>query len=271
MLLKRTSPNLLIPLPGTVEFGDKDVQAVTIPHERHKTQIAYHGTCDHKKLAPVFYTPPAHHRKRPDIITQLLKAIQNTYRKSKLLAKLFYRKQKVHSQRREAIIRVLQVMFQYMDLETLEVGFYNEIGDFIRLDITKIASYANVSLIRAKRALGDITAAGYLTTIRQYKKTDDGQKIGVTAIRKISHQLFSDLGIDHFAFFTAQEWKRKRNEKKIAKKNSQKLRSLYNMINSVTDKTTHKTYSAIRKASVLLDQVSKEITAVVKKIERQNE
>jgi hypothetical protein len=39
----------------------------------------------------------------------------------------------------------------------------------------------------------------------------------------------------------------------------------------VTNKASQTTYSAIRKATVLLEHVGKEVIATIKKIERQNE
>jgi hypothetical protein len=213
--------------------------------------------------------PPSQHQKRPEIIAQAMSALERTYKKAKTLCKLFYRKQKIHSQRREAIIRVLQVLIHYMDLETLEVGFFNATGDFIRLDMAKIASYAKISPIRAKRAIRDIHNAGYLRTIRQYKETDDGRKIGKTAIRTLSQSLFRDLKIDHMSLFKAIEWKRKRNEKMLAKKNKQRLYALMNAIKACTD--TKLSFSPIRKAALLLEHVAQEIIPIIKKIERQNE
>ncbi|HJY21776.1 MAG TPA: hypothetical protein VJ279_02755, partial [Hanamia sp.] len=132
----------------------------------------------------------------------------------------------------------------------------------------KIASYAKITEIRAKRAIHDITEAGYLTTIRQYKITDDGRKIGQTAIRTISRSLFRDLNIDHLSIFKASEWKRKRNEKKLAKKNKARLRELLGSVGKLADKTTSSSFSAIRKATVLLEHVAKEIMPIIHKIEK---
>lgn len=273
MFQKRTSPNLISDLPaGELGFGDTiPFHGKIVPIKRYPTQAKPCGTCDHKRKHPRFYEPASHHKKRPKVLHEAIHALQQTYRHAKLLAKLFYRKQKVHSQRREAIIRVLQVMLQYMDLETCEIGFFNTGGDFIRLDTAKIAEYTNLSLVRTNRAICDITKAGYLTTIRQYKKTTDGRKIGMTAIRTLSRNLFRDLKIDHFSLFSAMDRKKKQNEKLLAKKNKARLRNLMQSIAHVADKTGMTAVSAIRKATMLLDHVAQEIIPIINQIERKNE
>lgn len=286
MFLKRTSPKLTIGFAAcALDFGDKyQFNEEIISHDAIENQVTNCGTSDSLSNQNIFtlhtecnqnalkvYAPPSHHKKRPSIIEDAKTALEKSYKKAKLLAKLFYRKQKVHSQRREAIIRVLQVMLHYMDLETQEVGFYNDLGDFIRLDTAKIAQYANVSLIRANRVIRDIRDAGYLSTIRQYQETDEGRKMGMPAIRKISQSLFRDLKIDHLSLFRAIEWKRKRNEKKLAKKNKARLRALLGSVSNITNKVSHQATSEIRKAAILLEHVAKEIIPIIRRTERQNE
>jgi hypothetical protein len=271
MFLKRTSPNDCLPLKGRLStFGDTQIVKVILPNDTQENQEKPCGTCDHIRNDPRYFES-AHHKKRPDIIMAALDSLKKSYKKAKILYKLFYRQQKIHSQRREAIILVLGVMLHYMDLETLEIGFFNDLGDFIRLDIAKIASYANITLTRANRAIRDIHRAGYLTTIRQYTQLDDGRKIGKTAIRTLSQSLFRDLKIDHLSVFKAMEWKRKRNEKTLAKKNKRRLYALMASIKGVADKANHKSYSAIRRVTTLLEHTAQEVMTVINKIERQNE
>lgn len=274
MFQKRTSPTSSSGFAGTgLKIGEiKLFDGYNFPIEQPQRQGKPRGACNHQRKQPSFYVPPMNHKNRPVVIKEAINALKQTYKHAKLLPDLFYRKQKVHSQRREAIIRVLQVMLHYMDLETLEVGFFNSAGEFIRLDTAKIAQYADLSLIRTNRAISDITRAGYLTSIRQYKTTIDGHKIGITSIRTISRKLFTALKIDHFSLFYAIERKRKRNEKILAKKNGEKLNILIKSFShTIKTNTSNISSSPMRRAAMLLERTTQEIMPIINDIRRKRD
>lgn len=267
MFLKRTSPNLMPTLVGSsLEIGEIDpFHAEIIPLETKIKQAKPCGTCDHDVIKPVFYTPPEHHKPRPSIINEALRALESSYfNPKKLLAKLFKKNKIKKSPRREAIIRVLQVMLQFMDMETLEVGFYDNDGHFIRLDVEYIAKQAKITLIRAKRALGDILASGYLEVSRQVKKLDSGRYISFASIRKFTVGFFMDLGVDHFKFFSAREWKRKRNEKKLLKQARGKFKNILKSVTTLAKKSSNKNQSLVRKTIVLVEDTAKALQKAFK-------
>lgn len=260
MFLKRTSPNLTSGLAARgLEFGDQGVHAQIISHEPILNQVKPCGTCDHDPLSPVFYVPPSHHQKRPNILDQAIHAIEKAYYKPKhILAKLFKPHERIKkSPRREAIIRVLQVMLQFMDIETLELGFYSNNGNFIRLDVKYIAKQARITGIRAKRALGDIIRSGYVESIKQMKKTSEGRYISFTSIRKFTANFFMDLGVEYMRFFSAREWKRKRNEKKLLKNARSKFKDILHSVNKFAKTTSNKNGSAIRQLLSKIDDTAK--------------
>lgn len=260
MFLKRTSPKLTTDLAaGGLDFGDKtSFHEEIISHDSAQKQEKPSGTCDHDPLEPSFYIPPSKHKKRPNIIDEAIRAIEKAYFKPKqILSKLFKPQRVKKSSRREAIIRVLQVMLQFMDMETLEVGFYSNNGNFIRLDVNYIASQARISLIRAKRALGDILRSGYMETTRQKKKTLDGLYKSFTSIRKFAVSFFMDLGIEYLRFFSAREWKRKRNEKILIKHARKKLKGIIKSAIVLAEKNSIKESALIRRMLTMVDNAIK--------------
>jgi hypothetical protein len=155
----------------------------------------------------------------------------------------------------------------YLDLETLELGFYSDSGSFIRLDVDYIARHAKIAPIRAKRALRDIIQAGYLESTKQYKRDQDERFIGLPSIRKISPSLFIDLKIDHFKFFNARENKRKRNEKKLVKHARKMFHGIIKSVTDISKKASNKHNSIIKKTLLMVEETAKAIAAVSKNIQ----
>lgn len=281
MFLKRTSPNNCTPLVGrSVEFGD------TIPLTTGAILTACHTPdqaidIGNMRTLPVFFTPPAHHKKRPSVIEQAKRSLENAYNRSKkILSKMFYVERQKRSERREAIVCVLQVILHYLDLDTLEVGFHDNRGTFIRLDVNYIAKQANITPQRVKRALRDIATAGYIETVKQYKRDEDGRYIGLPAIRRISPSLFIDLGIDHQQFFSSREYKRKREEKAASKRGKKMFRAIignalkkpkaiFKGVNN--DKRIMKEKEIIANAIEMAQKTNMPVSEAYKILKRQNE
>lgn len=274
MFLKRTSPNLVLTLAGGLEVGDRNpLQAKIVTPVTTEKQVKPCGTCDHNRKQPRSYVPPSHHKPRPSVIGEMQAQLNRAFfRPKKILQKMFLmehsgKKKKKKSQRREACILVLQVLLQYMDMDTLEIGFYTDAGSFIRLDVDYIAKQAKISQSRAKRALRNISEAGYLESDQQYKRDDDERFIGLPAIRKLTPLFFADLKVDHFKFFSAREWKRKRNEKKLLKHAREKFRFIIKSVTNLGKKASNKNSSLIRKTLLMVEETAKIVANASKAIQ----
>lgn len=260
MFPKRTSPSLvnLCLAAGETRYGDLNTTAQTLSHCIQKAQL----------FAP-FYTPPDHHKKRPPILIQAYNLLESTYEKpKKILSKLFSPVRQKNSQRREAIITVLQVMIHFVDLETLELGFYNENAKFVRLDIEKIAEYAKLSVIRTKRAMSDILKSGYVTAKRQAKTNEDGDIRARPSIRKFSIQFFADLGINLLSLAAARHYKLKKNAKLLFDYSKKKLKKI---IKAISENKLKQASVLHRKAVVMVDETITYVLKAFKDHERQEE
>lgn len=241
MLLKTNIPETTQCFAGrSVEFGDRMLDRLIVDDQANKlqvvSQIALGNRCGHVPNDPRFYLRPENHKRRPTVLEKAIEALQDAYRwPKKLLKKLLGlnpSKRRKRSERREAMTSFLQVLIHYLDLVTLRVGFYNEKSEFIHLDLEYIAKKARVSLNRAKRAVADLVKAGYIEIVRRFDKKEDGTFKGLPSVRKVSMQFFIDLGADMQRLFIAREWKRKKQEKALAKKNHTKLTGLLKAVTS---------------------------------------
>jgi hypothetical protein len=172
--------------------------------ERQAKNTCFGNKCGHDPLNPRFYLRPLEHKPRPSVLERTLTVLQDAYFLPEKFLKALNVKRQKRSCRREAIVSVCQVMVHYLDLTTLEVGFFTNKGKFIRLDLHYIAKLAGLTFSRAKRALKDLVKAGYLKVTRQEK--------GEVSIREILFTFFRDLKIDSLRLKRAQHWKRKKLE-----------------------------------------------------------
>ena len=233
MLLKTNIPETTLCFAGAgVDFGDKKPSDRLILNDRiNQIQAIVSGNrCGHAPHAPRFFDQPDHHKRRPSVLGNAIEALKVVYRRPKK----FFRKlstfhphdRQKRSERREAIASVSQVLLHYLELSTLRVGFFANSTKFIPLDLKYIAKQAGISFSRAKRAIADLVQAGYLKLTRQFTKQDDGTFKGAPSIREVAVQFFIDLGIDVQKLFFSREWKRKKDDKSLAKGTKQKLRGL---------------------------------------------
>ena len=201
-----------------------------LPQKPLSFQAESGNRCGHARGAPRYYHRPEHHKRRPSVLEEAIRAVMefNFYPKKflKNVGTLNPKNRRKRSERREAIVSVSQVLIHYVELITLKVGFYTSSGAMVLLDLDYIAEKAGVAVIRAKRAINDLVKAGYIKLSSQFKRKDDGSFIGLPSIREISLSFFSDLGIDLQRLFFLREWKRKQKEKKDSKKAHKKLRGI---------------------------------------------
>jgi hypothetical protein len=216
------------------------IQIIPIPGNR----------CGHVPTSPRLFNRPDHNKPRPHILEQAIGKLKDVYDRPKKffkkLATFNPSNRQKRSERREAIASVSQVLLHYFDLVTFRVGFYTASGVFVPLDLEYIAEKAGIHFGRAKRAIAEITKAGYADAVRQFTKKENGTFQGSASIRKLSVQFFIDLGIDIQKLSFARDWKRKQQAKVADKKNKKKMRgmlqaatSLGGMVKSSFKKVRH--------------------------------
>lgn len=201
------------------------------PHQINQIQqIAAGNRCGHFPDAPRFFVRPEKHKRRPSILENAIEKLKDVYRRPKkffgTLVTFHSHDRQIRSERREAIVSVSQVFLHYLELSTLRVGFYTGSGEFIPLDLMYIAKKANITVSRAKRAIESLVCAGYLKVSRQFTKKEDGTFKGKASIRELSARFFIDLGVDAQSLFFSREWKRKKDEKTVAKDAKKKMSGL---------------------------------------------
>jgi hypothetical protein len=218
MFEDRTSPKHTAPLVGScISFGAQfRSHQGSLAGENDKNQERPKNFCDHHPNNMRGFDRPSEHKKRYQAIEECIEKLNQALETPRqILKNLFYPQKKKRSQRREAIVRVLQVMLHYMDMESFQVGFLNDKLEFIRFDLKKIAQYAKINFSRAKRAIKDIECAGYIKIQEQYETLADGSKRALAAIKTFTRKFFREIGIDHLKLFQQREHKRKENEKKF--------------------------------------------------------
>ncbi|HJY22915.1 MAG TPA: hypothetical protein VJ279_08530 [Hanamia sp.] len=147
---------------------------------------------------------------------------------------------RVKSQRREAILRLLQVMVYYMDDATGRVGRLLDNGLYEYYTMKKLAKFAGLKFKRAKRAMKAIVRAGYIKVTRQYKMDEEtGKYEGRGSRREFLPKFFIDLDISGdlwTKWFSQKNWKREREEKKRTK---QDIRRAWSAIGFLKESIGH--------------------------------
>jgi hypothetical protein len=253
MFLKTNIPETTLSLVSNgVDFGDRMFDQPILADRTNQIQAIVTGNrCGHVPESPRPYLRPVHHNARPSILEEALSKVTECFyhKPKKYLQKLWQlsvalRQQR--SERREAIASVLQVVFHFVELETLRVGFFTPDGEFISLDLKYIAGKAGISVIRAKRAMDDLISAGYVESTRQRKKNEDGTFSSLPSIRIVKPSLFMDLGLDMVQLNFLREWKRKRNEKAAVKKSRKRIGEIFRTAGTYTKNIVTKTKNLFR-------------------------
>lgn len=143
--------------------------------------------CGHNRNAFRQYNPSKKHKKRPCFIQKTLR----------LLDKLPLNQR---SERREAILLVMQCIITWTDLITL--NFCN--GKSL-LSLEFIAKETGIGLRRVKRAIKDLVSADYLTISERFKKLADGSHCGLIAIKRLTAKFFAAVGIEKKTLRTEQD------------------------------------------------------------------
>lgn len=127
-------------------------------------------------------------------------------------------------EQREAIGKVLKVIFHYLDLNTMCVGIYHRETDvFVHLSLDFIAKKSGLHIRRAQRAMSWLYESGYIVGYRQsFYDTDTEEYYHKPSIRRVNSKLLFDLGITEFALQRARARSKKRFQDVLLKSLSSK-------------------------------------------------
>ena len=252
-----------------------------LPAIKNIENYFYGNRCGHIKDCPRFYQPPSHHKERPYYLQKAIDKLPSLFfqPKSRFIKRLNaarVKKNQIRSERLEAIISVTQVLVHYLETWTLRVGLLLPTAEFLSYDTKFIAAKAGITLIRTKRAMADLVAAGYLHVKRCWTKLDNDKYKSLAGIRTLSTRLLIDLGIPYHKLFGLREWKRKRHEKMLMRAYKQQGHSFIGGIIKKALKT-HNNNVAIDTApkqntrqKQLPEEIQKKIADEILKIKRLN-
>ena len=167
--------------------------------------------CGHDKTFLREYRRPLKHKQPPPIILSGIDALSTAfYAPAKLLQRFhtlnINRRKK--SERRESVIAVMQVLINYVDLDSLRVGTYDE-GNINHCRTAFIAKKTGFGLRRVERALKDIEAAGYAEIERNVKQRRWVRGWFQVNKIKLTRWFFLDLGLSNQYLQVSQHFKRK--------------------------------------------------------------
>jgi hypothetical protein len=260
-MFKQTSPKLSQPLTGElIDFGERNVITGESLHQSiDKKQWGQGNKCGHDPHTFRSYSRDPKHKKRSPILEEAINNLCNAYyHPKKYLSLINFNSRQKRSERREAIISVGQALFHYVDLATLQVGFLNERGAFIRPNLERIAKIAGISIVRAKRALLDLSKAGYLTITSQYESK-------LPSIRTICKSFFKDLGIDLLRLNSAIAWKIKKLEK-IKTKTTYFIKSVTKFCKKTHANIIDKNKNLISKALEIHKQTGQSVESIYRQL-----
>jgi hypothetical protein len=98
---------------------------------------------------------------------------------------------KIRKEFRKTICRFLSCIIQFVDVRTLEIGYQDESGRFIRRSYAWLRNKLGMSKLQFDRVIRLLKKYGYIT-IRQYRKCKNGKFISLIARKVISASLIID-------------------------------------------------------------------------------
>lgn len=125
----------------------------------------------------------------------------------------------MRNDQRQAISMLLQVILHYLDLKTMQIGFYHdESQTFVHLTLEFLAKKANLPLRRAQRAISWLYQSGYISGFRQSSfDIQTGEYMHKPSIRRINEKLLLDLGITTYALQKARKRSSQQQQKRALK------------------------------------------------------
>lgn len=106
------------------------------------------------------------------------------------------RQRQIYSQRREAVVRLLQAMVTSLDLKTMAILCPDgRTGRLEAVTLAWLAKRSGLGLKRADRAMADIESMGLVFVKQRRERSRSGEYRSKAAIRRVSKLLFSVLGL----------------------------------------------------------------------------
>jgi hypothetical protein len=99
------------------------------------------------------------------------------------------------TERSVACMQLLRASLKYLDLLTLRVGIPSTDGGMQNLTLPFLAEQAGLDQRRAERAMHDLQKAGLISVRRRCERIDDGNYMGLAAIRYVPPALFGAFGL----------------------------------------------------------------------------
>lgn len=98
------------------------------------------------------------------------------------------------SERREAIIIVIETLLKHLDIVSLNIGYPSKHG-FIDIDMQTIMRESGLGQRRCERAIGNLKKAGFLFVKQPRIKKAPGKYVALRAIRMFTWAFFTWLGL----------------------------------------------------------------------------
>lgn len=198
--------------------------------------------CGHNPLCPRLFERDTG-QKKPPLAIQIASTNASYYYENSddYLLNLQYARDSsraIRTERREAVASVLRVLLNHCDMENLKVSQYHSKGES-PISVKSIANKAMIGYRRCLRVIEDLKRARYLTMQYRHKHTSEGV-VPLVAIKKLSAQLFYDLGVPRDIFFKCQSHVSKGLKKasKSAKKLGFRLGGLISNLSALSTKQT---------------------------------
>ena len=141
----------------------------------------------------------------------------------------------IRSERREAIQIVLEYLLSRLDLVTLCVGVPTPCHGFIDVDMRSIVAGTGLGKRRCERAIAQLKAAGFMKVEQPRHRNEEGQYVGLRAIRVVTRKLFEWLNLGPML-----ERERKRASQALARRAAQYGQTLVDLVKRKTREMVQK-------------------------------
>lgn len=194
--------------------------------------------CGHHPLKPILSMLPEHKvgkKGLPRVLTLMIERTQQFFKdpdKIPSLNEVNHSARQQRSERREACIRLLNVMLEFTDLVTLRVAVPNRDDSWTFLDHRFLAQRTGMNLKRVQRALSDMVYAGLITIKQRVENVSENpnKKIyrGLASIKCINKKLFQLFGLNK----VLEKERKRASQQRRAKSAMSSQQSTKNEVNS---------------------------------------
>jgi hypothetical protein len=160
------------------------------------TSLAFGNRCGHDPRTPVLDLPAAINKKLPKLLQDTIKKMRGFYANPSNFSFLNHNDRQRRSESREAMVLVLSVLFQHLDLVTMKLVKVNEKGQHENVSIAYLHVQSGLSFSRFKRAWLGLIACGICKSFQQVDSTEEGQYKGLPSIKTITPVLFTALSLN---------------------------------------------------------------------------